>query len=692
MADPPASASTSAGSSNPFRRKPTSAPGVPSSASISIDPIFESSSDSLDLPAQQPNTSDFLRQQLQALPHTNEPPPSTTFQKPKVVKKVRVQSPPPSSPESAGAPHGYPAYGYPEEDSESTSSDDDEGPEDPFRGMAPAPPLAVIGQANHSAPDTAPPVSAGPPPNPFKKTLEDMEHGSNDGPQIPNASTGGKGSLDVDAFKRLLMTGQTNASGSVTQPAVPSPSTHKPPSLADAASITDASSVSRQSIFDSTVAQETPRTSHEISEAEGEDDRLGLIHNAQAKTQQTASTLRKKPPPPSPRHGKLIKVDLSKKENTGSPGHDGDQRPSSSSSQTIVPGSPSSTSSRRRSSTPSDVNKPLPPAPGRRSIDDGSESIFDREAAGKVPEPVDPELDADAIPTPRPPTPPNASHATTATTDLNPSDPRKPPPPPRRKSHSRNESKLSVASKSSTTPVPTFTDEPSSMRRSSQDSTRSVSSSLRVNLHAPAPPPPRRPNHASRPSFSASSAASFTGLTPTNASAATSPAPSDGEHPSFHSPVPFVASPDPLSSGQTSLSASGIPTPATALAPMATKPRMPPPPLPPARNTSVRVSTGRPASLRSVDAPSRRVKDGSAPSSAPPPPPPPKRSRAGSGRDRGALLGGPVTEEPEPTSLGDVSVRVSEEKSADEILADLSALQREVDALRGKYEKNPSGV
>ncbi|KAB5542659.1 hypothetical protein GE09DRAFT_249815 [Coniochaeta sp. 2T2.1] len=689
MADPRASASTSAGSSNPFRRKPTSAPGVSSSAS---NPIFESSSDSLDLPPQQPNTSDFFRQQLQALPHTNEPPPSTTFQKPKVVKKVRVQSPPPSSPESAGAPHEYPAYGYPEEDSESTSSDDDEGPEDPFRGMAPAPPLAVIGHANYSAPDTAPPLSAGPPPNPFKKTLEDMEHGSNDGTQIPNTSTGGKGSLDVDAFKRLLMTGQTNASGSVTQPAVPSPSTHKPPSLADAASITDASSVSRQSIFDSTVTQETPRTSHEISEAEDEDDRLGLIHNAQAKTQQTASTLRKKPPPPSSRHGKLIKVDLSTKENNGSLGQEGVQRPLSSS--TMIPGSPSSTSSRRRSSTPSDVNKPLPPAPGRRSTDDGSESIFDREAAGKVPEPVDSELDADVIPTPRPPTPPNASHATTTTTarDLGFSDPRKPPPPPKRKSHSRNESKLSVASKSSTTPVPTFTDEPSSMRRSSQDSTRSVSSSLRVSLHAPAPPPPRRPNHASRPSFSASSAASFMALTPTNASAATSPAPSDGEHASFHSPVPFVASPDPLSSGQTSLSASGTPTPATALSPPATKPRMPPPPLPPARNASVRVATGRPASLRSVDAPSRRIKDGSAPSSAPPPPPPPKRSRAGSGRVRGGLLGGPVTEEPEPTSSGDVSVRVSEEKSADDILADLSALQREVDALRGKYEKNPGGV
>lgn len=498
----------------------------------------------------------------------------------------------------------------------------------------------------------------------------------------------------MDAFKRLLMTGQATVPGTVPSTAVSSPGTQNPPSLApDAASITDASSVSRQSIFDTVAVPETtPRTSHEISEAEGDEDRRGLLHKSHANTLHTTSTLRKKPPPPSSRHGRLIKTDLSKQENDSKQGLDGVVRPSSSSSQTAIPGLPGSESSRLRPSTPSDVNKPLPPAPVRRSTDEASESIFDREAAGKVPEPVEAaELDVEAVPTPRPPTPPNASHA--ATTGAVPSDPRKPPPPPRRSTHSRTESKVSTAPKVSMPAVSALTEEPSIMRRSSQDSTRSRSSSLRVSVHAPAPPPPRRPNHASRPSFTSSSAASFVGLTPTTASAATSPSPSDGEHPPFHSPVPLIAPPEPAapSPGPTPPGVTFTPTPASAPSPSTAKTKMAPPPLPPARHSTVRSSTGRPASLRSVDAPSRRVKDregGNA--AAPPPPPPPKRYRAGSGRDRDALSGGPVAEEPQPAPAGDVGGRRSEDKSADDILADLSALQREVDALRGKYQKDPA--
>jgi hypothetical protein len=56
------------------------------------------------------------------------------------------------------------------------------------------------------------------------------------------------------------------------------------------------------------------------------------------------------------------------------------------------------------------------------------------------------------------------------------------------------------------------------------------------------------------------------------------------------------------------------------------------------------------------------------------------------------MLGGSVTEEPVTTaSMDGSSSRRSEDKSADDILADLSALQREVDALRGRYEKKVGG-
>jgi hypothetical protein len=55
-------------------------------------------------------------------------------------------------------------------------------------------------------------------------------------------------------------------------------------------------------------------------------------------------------------------------------------------------------------------------------------------------------------------------------------------------------------------------------------------------------------------------------------------------------------------------------------------------------------------------------------------------------------MGGAVTEEPEPaaSTSADGGALRSEDKSADDILADLSALQREVDALRGKYEQGPA--
>ena len=77
--------------------------------------------------------------------------------------------------------------------------------------------------------------------------------------------------MDVEAFKRLLMTGSSELGTSTPPTALPAQVAH---GLGDGGSSTDASSVSRQSIFDAiqeTHPAETPRTSHEISEPE--DDR-----------------------------------------------------------------------------------------------------------------------------------------------------------------------------------------------------------------------------------------------------------------------------------------------------------------------------------------------------------------------------------------------------------------------------------
>ncbi|KAJ3462622.1 hypothetical protein MRS44_007408 [Fusarium solani] len=122
------------------------------------------------------------------------------------------------------------------------------------------------------------------------------------------------------------------------------------------------------------------------------------------------------------------------------------------------------------------------------------------------------------------------------------------------------------------------------------------------------------------------------------------------------------------------------------------------PPPPPARNASVR----RPASIRSVDSTSRRISFEAKPHGGIAPPPPPRRQR---GSSRGS-----IEEPPRRTSMEGVaktrSSQVPEEEPYDaaatisagptspqsatdagkgaNILADLDALQREVDALRGK--------
>ncbi len=110
----------------------------------------------------------------------------------------------------------------------------------------------------------------------------------------------GRTSLDVDAFKRLLLTGSTNPT--VAGMSSSAPKTTMPINvLGDAASITDASSISRHSIFESVPEgqADTPRTSHEISEDERRRWRDDVVHG----------TDHRRPPPPAPRHGKpLVKL------------------------------------------------------------------------------------------------------------------------------------------------------------------------------------------------------------------------------------------------------------------------------------------------------------------------------------------------------------------------------------------------
>ncbi|KAI9766195.1 MAG: hypothetical protein M1835_007235 [Candelina submexicana] len=153
-----------------------------------------------------------------------------------------------------------------------------------------------------------------PPLNPFSTTsatLEDSPTDASDCSEVaspirPKLSTrqesgSARPSLDVDSFKRLLLTGNASQSMSAqsTASAPPSAQLHMQPGIpGDSGSSTDASSISRQSIFEQTldVSHDTPSSSHNTSPSENEQRRSW--------TETPPIAERKKPPPPKSRHGK----------------------------------------------------------------------------------------------------------------------------------------------------------------------------------------------------------------------------------------------------------------------------------------------------------------------------------------------------------------------------------------------------
>ncbi|RYO95637.1 hypothetical protein DL764_007635 [Monosporascus ibericus] len=628
----------------------------------------------------------------------------------KIVKKVRVQSPPPSSPEDAVPVRSFQtenAYDDDDEDdssssTNSTDSRDREEDVDPFDN-------AASDTEDHK--DIEQPLPR-PPANPFSRTLKDSErsgqaHGRGQG-QGQDAGTmpghAAKGSLDVDSFKRLLLTGHANVSdpapASGANLAVVSP-LQPPPQ--DGASNTDESSVSRQSMADA--IQETPRTSHEISEPEEPEGRRNVLCAPPSTTRAPSTSTRKKPPPPNSRHGKLIKIELGADSNAAAA-----TRVPTQSISIGTSAAPSTEQARKasgqfssiaRSQSPassiSDINKPLPPPPSRAPTDE-VESPFDREAAGKVPEGAllaSPQQAAAAqqpqppIPPPPPPSSSRGRSESQSSTQSR-SKPAAPAPPPRRQT--RTESKPPSVHAGSA-------EEDRDQSRSSLDSNRSRADSLRVSNSnsggsgggpAPAPPPRRRPNHAR-------SGSSF--------------APTTQAH---HGPVASFPVPmSPSQDGRRPVSIVGIPaTPpqpertgnlAVAMtSPKEGLPKISPPPLPPARHASTR----RPPSMRVVGAEAgapaagiattrkvSRGKDGVP--MAPPPPPPPPRQRGSSRGDVEAAAGGGGGDdarkaggdgEGKGTSTSpQTQPQTQTPSSSVDILTDLDVLQREVDALMARY-------
>ncbi|KAI5863800.1 hypothetical protein GGS23DRAFT_565462, partial [Durotheca rogersii] len=618
-------------SNNPFRRKSAS----PSNGAISpppaLAPAFDRSLDStprapfaaLKTALSQLETREAETEAGQRPGADQEAAPAELKPK-KVVKRVRVQSPPPSSPEDAvPATRFRPGSRYSDEDEDDDDDDDDDNDDDAETSDSEDYERHIRGPFNTTIADDQDEDSyeharTRPPANPFSKTLHDMEQTERgQGAGAPAASAAARGNLDVDSFKRLLLTGYANIPG--PPPASASPglgvssrtSTTPQHALHDGASNTDASSVSRQSIFDA-IAQETPRTSHETSEPEEPEERRSILSTSPlslpAVPSSSSSSARKKPPPPSSRHGKLIKIELGADTDRRTATHLASSAFADTSISTIAPPRTSSSHSVTASppqSFPTDVNKPLPQTPFRPTVEEAVDSPFDREAIGKVPEPF-----ANVQTNPRPPTPPFTTRSRSESESS--MQPRKPAaPPPRR--HGRSDSR--------TPSLKNVNVDDDAPPRSSLESDRSRTDSIRTNnnnFNIPAPPPPRRPQHSRQRSSQATLGQGSLASAPViNAAAGESERLPIGSKPGFVNDY-----------GQTEGSG-GLATVTTG---KDGTPKLSPPPPPPTRQASTR----RPGSVRSMDLGnglgiakrvSKEKEGGFAP---PPPPPPPPRQRGGS--------------------------------------------------------------
>ncbi|KAM0235459.1 hypothetical protein ACHAPO_005747 [Fusarium lateritium] len=551
---------------------------------------------------------------LDAFETASTPPPPTSFQQAdasaidhnsKVTKKVRVLSPPPLSPDPPEWAYTSPTlaqYAVNQQSEndpfDATSTDDSD--------------LETVAAAARRQALTGG-QGAG---NPFSKATRDLDspiaeqkleqERKEEGYALKVANKA-KHSLDVNSFKRLLMTGNSESDKAL--------------GLAEN-DTRDQLSAPRRSSHEAREASLISRDPSDIPE-----DEIGQesVSDSSASARVDSKSSKKPPPPPSSRHGKSIKLNLV-----------GNQTPPEA----------------LATLSPSEINKPLPPAPIRKSLDEEGESPFDREAAGKV----------------------SGTDADTGVTSPGRSGGERkavPAPPPRR-GHARAESKANTAQH--------HIQKDENLSRTS--SMRSRPGHKRQNSQAGAPPPPPRRSHVSKHSTQLP--------TGTNSSFADLSQSSSSPAPSLDVDLSTTSTPSQLRQGSTL----DLTSPRDGQHPT---PKSSAPPPPPARNTSVR----RPASIRSVESSSRRVSFEAKPYNQMAPPPPPRRQR---GSSKGSIDG------PRRTSLDSVgraeSIQVPEEehdavpemigsghtspkatnepgKSFD-ILADLDALQREVDALRGK--------
>ena len=291
-------------------------------------------------------------------------------------------------------------------------------------------------------------------------------------------SRASKSAMDVDAFKRMLLTGDRGASSSRETAAQNSQTGPTP--VSDSGSSADTASISQHSIFETVppAHEESPRTSDELE---------GNEANAYRKSLGTISEKGEKPPPPKSRRGKPLQ-----EPGTGQgPTTKFDSFISSlslPSSRNVSSETPSlksptvdetPTTDRVITSEVPDAQKKAPPTPPlarRKSQQAPKQPVLTRSSSSRYS--VFSEIDA-------PPSPSSTASAS-----------KPPPPPPARRSNSTNERRPSIDVGS----IPEDTDVAHLEARPGLPQTPSYLKRMSQGLPPPVPPP-RRGRGSSRSSM-----------------------------------------------------------------------------------------------------------------------------------------------------------------------------------------------
>lgn len=287
-----------------------------------------------------------------------------------------------------------------------------------------------------------------------RKALRSAESNKGDADATPQ-----KTAIDVDAFKRLLLTGESST------PSAPS----APQNISDSSSTTDTASTSQRSLFEGVppTVEETPRSSYEQERPD-----LGSQRQHASDTP-TGLGARRRPPPPKPRHGRAISEST-----RSSSQHDLTVNSSSEVGQAEVQAR-SATKANSQSEEPK--RRPPPPPLARRK---SSKNQADRPTmAPRMSSQQSLTSESDEALSPRP----NSSTNKMA-----------PPPPPLRRSNTSN-------SRNTSSDLPSTAEEDESGITTPEArpvGSRTSSSTKRISQaavgHPPPLPPPRRNRTSSR--------------------------------------------------------------------------------------------------------------------------------------------------------------------------------------------------